>query len=279
MKSRLKNRLRLASGLVGVSIVSASAAGHASVVGFDSRFGINTTSSPKFSAQPMRWIAAITQSNTLASGPLCSGFFYDNNTIATAGHCVWGSFSGGSNIWLTSQGSIEVSRAAYWGSTSYTKPYGSCTAGGAGYTVAANANWTSSLNVAYDYGAIRLNNNCTLPTDWFSFGTSPVTTAGATYVAGYPADLGAAAGFPWRLVKGQGQTLGSLSSPGRICHDVDTNPGESGSPIYQYPSGSSAKAYGVHTQGAGGMPGCSSTQNGGVRLDSGVQTELLGWRA
>lgn len=271
-------RFALALGAVAVSAPLVAGSADASVFGTDSRQTVNATTSPTYANEPLKWIASVSATNV--GFPYCSAFFYDNNTVATAGHCVYNDFDlNGTREYITAANSVYVSRAAYWNGTGSIKPYGTC--GGVG--VSTTSDFLASLSRTADYAAIRLDASCTLPTSWFPLSSLVPAIPGTTYVSGYPGDLGATSGKPYNLVKGSGSILGALYSPPVLCYDIDTNAGESGSPVYQL-SASGATAYGIHTQGVapGGaayMPGCQNNQNGGIWLGQSAQTNLYAWRA
>ena len=85
-------------------------------------------------------------------GTFCSGFLYDNDTVATAGHCV---FKNGQ--WKSAWGDGTVIPGLEPGA----KPYGYCKTGSL-YSVSG---WTQSSNPGYDYGAIKLH-SCTGSYHW-----------------------------------------------------------------------------------------------------------------
>jgi glutamyl endopeptidase len=238
---------------------------------------VNQTTNPAPGGVPVRWVAAIRVAALDNDDASCSGFFYDDNTIATAGHCVYNVFPGSPNRrWATETGTVDVSRAAYWNGSTTVKPYGSCSVNG---TPSASNTWVTAPSPPYDYGAIRLASNCTLPGDWFALSTaSPSSAAASTYITGYPADLGRDIGNHFKMIKSTGQVLGVLSNPGRLCYNVSTYGGNSGSPVYQATNGVMT-AYGIHNYGFASMPGCGQSQNAATRIDSTVLNSLTIWKS
>lgn len=237
---------------------------------------INQTSNPAVGADPIRWVAALSGDGYgLGNNAACTGFFFDNDTVATAGHCVFNDFvPSDGRRWITDYGTLYVSRDAYWNGASAVKPYGMCTSVD---RPSASADWQNTLNPIADYGAVRLNNNCTLPATWFAMSPqSPSSAADATYVTGYPGDMGLQIGNAFQMVKSTGQILGVYSD--RLCYNVSTFGGNSGSPVYQSTSGG-LRAFGIHNYGFNSMPGCGAGQNGGTRLSTTVINRLNSWRA
>jgi len=238
---------------------------------------VNTGSNPAVGNDPVRWVAALSSDGygVGLGNAGCSAFFFDNNTVATAGHCVYHDFvKSDGRRWITSYGTLQISRDAYWNGSAAVKPYGTCTSLD---LPSASADWQNTGNPIADYGAVRLNNNCTLPSTWFAMSSaSPSLSAGATFTTGYPWDMGGGNGNPFNMIKSTGQILGLYAD--RICYNASTYGGNSGGPVYQSTS-SGIRAFGIHNYAEQSMPGCPAGQNGATRLTTTVINRLNSWRA
>jgi V8-like Glu-specific endopeptidase len=125
--------------------------------------------------------------------------------------------------------------------------------------------WQATPAPERDYGAILLSTpvgnqagtiRCRQLTD--------VALSLATLtVAGYPIDLG-----PDRMVRASGQA--AQVTPGLLVYDIDTNEGQSGSPILVSPGGVWS-AVGIHISGDFAL-------NQGVRVNATVFAEIETWR-
>lgn len=165
----------------------------------------------------------------------CSGFLINRDTVVTAGHCV---YNGG---WASSY-------TVYPGRNGLNyKPYGSCS-GGAG-DLWSNSIWTSSQNQDYDYGIIKLTCDVGNSTGWLGWwyneGESLVNQG--FYVEGFPGDK--AYGTMWW----DNDVILSQTTR-RAWYQIDTAPGQSGSPLYRYRSASEGLCAGwcitgIHTTG------------------------------
>ena len=131
--------------------------------------------------------------------------------------------------------------------------------------------WTKAGDENYDIGAIILSEDINPDIGSFSFGFYPEASLTSKFVniSGYPAS-GA----------GEEQT----HHANRICmvkdhklyYDIDTEGGQSGSPIWFYPdSNDTPVVIGIHSNGAG----LSLHANSGVRITPLLANKISEWRA
>jgi hypothetical protein len=272
-------KLASALGAVGAVVLSSSSGVDATIL-----HNPPTWTTATNATSGMKWVAGIynTYLDSLPGvpyGPQCTAFFYDNNTVATASHCVWGQYNGPGtpNVLLSQVGTTLVSRGAYFNGASEVKPYGACNIQPNGISVGAYT--ASPYPRDRDYAAIRIGSGCTLPTDWFPLSGSPSllpSTPNTTRVAGYPSSIGGAAGKPFNLVRAPGQAWEpGFAGPNAVCHTADTDAGMSGGPVYQ-----GLTAVGIHAWGTlQYQVGCDGNTNMAVGLDTSTRNDLLAWRA
>lgn len=177
--------------------------GTESVIGNDDRYQILSTTT-----FPYRAIAHITSN----SGG-CTGWLIGPDTVATAGHCVYG-VSG----WATN---VRV----FPGRNGSTIPFGSCGA----TRLFSVYGWTHDRNRDYDYGAIKLDCKVGYSTGWFGYHWQAMDLTGqVTSLAGYPAD---------KLYATLWQHDDQLRQTDKraVYYANDTAPGESGAPVWTEP--------------------------------------------
>jgi glutamyl endopeptidase len=216
-------------------------AGIESVIGADGRYRITTTTS-----FPYRAIVHITSS---IGG--CSGWLISANTVATAGHCVYGSGGWATNV------------VVYPGRNGTSTPYGSCTA----RQLYAVSGWTSSQNRNYDYAAIKLNCSIGNTTGFFGYRVSTTSLNGQpSYTAGYPGDKTYAT--MWR----SDDTI-RITQTYRLYYANDTYGGQSGSIVWNSEAGCSTCGIAIHAYGVD-----STGYNGGTRITQEVYNNLTTWK-
>jgi len=216
-------------------------AGIESIIGADNRYQITNTTTYPYSA-----IVHVTSS---IGG--CTGWLIGNNTVATAGHCVYGNSGWATNV------------RVYPGRNGSSTPYGSC-----GYTRLYTVNgWTSSRSPEYDYGAIKLN--CTIgnSTGWFGFRWQSASLTGQpSYISGYPGDK--PYGTQWRS-----NDYIRITETRRLFYANDTYGGHSGSPVWNDGASCSPCGIAIHAYGVG-----SNGYNGGTRITEAVFNNLQSWK-
>lgn len=221
-----------------------------SLIGKDDRIPVKKTSNI-----PWKRIChlKITASNgTTFSG---TGFFIGKRTIVTAGHCVYLHGHGG---WAKK---IEVTPAR----NGSEAPFGSFTS----TSFRSVRGWVDSKARNYDYGVIQLSKTDKIPAGIGSFGVSVFSDASIlnlklinTY--GYPGDK--EPGTMW----GHKRKANAVTT-NTIIYDIDTMPGQSGSPVWIKKTDGSRMALAIHTNG-------SQLGNSATRITQSVANNLLKWR-
>lgn len=105
-----------------------------------------------------------------------------------------------------------------------------------------------------DYGLVKLNKAIGDTTGWLGYSYNQSTVAEEIRISGYPGNKGAT---QWAMT---GKVL--AQSTHRIWYTIDTDNGQSGSPIYM----ANFAAVGVHTDGL-------ITWNGGKR----IHEDMFNW--
>ncbi|HEX6290970.1 MAG TPA: serine protease [Herpetosiphonaceae bacterium] len=212
-----------------------------SIIGTDSRYQITNTT-----VYPYRAIAKITSS---IGG--CTGWLINANTVATAGHCIYGSGGWATNV------------VVYPGRNGTSTPYGSC-----GYTrLYSVSGWTTSRSPEYDYGAIKLNCSIGNTTGYFGYRWSSASLTGQpSYISGYPGDK--PSGTQWRS-----DDSIRITETRRLFYANDTYGGHSGSPVWNNGASCSTCGIAIHAYGVG-----SNGYNGGTRITEAVFNNLTTWK-
>ncbi|MBN2910980.1 trypsin-like serine protease [Polycladomyces sp. WAk] len=186
-----------------------------SVIGTDSREQITNTTS-----YPYRTIVYIEVSFENGSVASCSGWLYDDNTVATAGHCVYDQTNG----WITSA-TVDPGRNGNY------LPYGRA------YATSAHsiAGWVNEGLEAYDFGALKLDRSIGNTTGTMGMRVEDTTFSylgESVAVTGYPGDKHDQ-GYYYSMWKGLGTVKDEGGQGKMIFYDVDTANGQSGAPVYQ----------------------------------------------
>jgi glutamyl endopeptidase len=162
---------------------------------------------------PNRAIASLVM--TFPDGDfICTGWFIGPDTLATAGHCVFDTFSG----------SFASKILVYPGRNGNNLPYGQAKA----TQLSTNNCWVTTANPKCDYGLIRINKNKGNQVGWFSFmyqNDKQQLLNRQVSVRGYPGDK--PSGTLWTM-KGPLQVI----TKKQIGYSIDTFGGQSGSPIF-----------------------------------------------
>ena len=223
-----------------------------SVIGSDARQRIY----PNESGYPERAIGQITF-NQDGGSFICTGWLINNNTVATAAHCLHG--GPGSNY--------STNVRFFPARNGSSNPYGSCTA----RTLFVPGAWLTFGNDVNDYAAFKLNCNIGATVGSFGIHNLGVINGLSVVITGYPGDK--PSGTSW---SGSGDVISSSST--KVRYRIDTAGGQSGSPIFEPDRLSStgcngACAIGIHAYGV------SSGTNSGTRINATVLGFLNSARA
>lgn len=187
----------------------AQAGGSTGIIGLDNRFQILNTHKFPWSAIALikvHW----TEDDVI--GNSCTGWMIGPSTIATAAHCV---YDHGYPYAATVRPAINADDPD-------TTPFGSCKV----IDGQVRDEWIQSHNIQYDYGVYHLDCTVGLQTGIFPIkATSGDWANKPLQSAGYPGDK------PDRTQwSGSGKV--TLSTAKGFYYDIDSYPGQSGSPVW-----------------------------------------------
>ncbi|CEI84189.1 extracellular metalloprotease [Oceanobacillus oncorhynchi subsp. incaldanensis] len=224
-----------------------------SIIGPDQRTRITNTT-----AFPNRAVVSLViqfpnEPNNLIG---CSGFLVNEDTVITAGHCVYDHGKGG---WAEEVTSLP-------GRNENAAPYGSY-----GFeTLYTVTGWRADQNSEYDYGAIKLAGAPGNDTGWFGYRTTNAESnpSGLTFnVTGYPCDK--PNGTMWT----DSGTILSVTDR-QLGYDADTYGCQSGSPVHRNYSDTGHTAIAIHAYGVGGT---NPPLNRGTRITQDVFDNIQYW--
>lgn len=215
-----------------------------SIIGKDDRTQVKNTTEYPYSA-----IAHI-ESNLGG----CTGWFIDEDLLATAGHCVYDPQSKRWAQWAT----------IYPGRDGKNFPFGYANAVEF-YTVTG---WAYQGDPYYDYGAIRIERPLGQQTGWFGFRWQKSSYNNVEVnISGYPGDK--PYGTQW-----EHREKIRKSTVHQLHYANDTYNGQSGSPVYMKThSDCSPCSIAIHTNGVYG----NSIYNRGTRINEEVFKNYLLW--
>jgi V8-like Glu-specific endopeptidase len=209
---------------------------------------------PSTTMLPWRAICALRIISADGAVLVGTGWFIDERTVVTAGHCVFDAESGG---WAKS---IEVLPAR----NGEMLPFGKTV----GTRFRAVDAWIEDREASCDYGAILLDTDLGRHTGSFKVASlsNAELRSQPVNLAGYPLDLDSATRLYYhaRVISTVGAT--------RLFYDIDTFGGQSGSPLWLDLEHDGPIVVGLHTTG-------SATTNSGTRITSEVLENLSRWRA
>lgn len=222
-----------------------------SIIGSDNRTRITSTTSFPNSAVVKLSIKYPNSNSTYG----CTGFMVNEDTVVTAGHCVYSHSDGGWASEITASPGRDGSSLPY---ESYDWEIV--------YTVNG---WKDNQDPEYDYAAIKLRGTPGNHTGWFGYRTTNVDSpAGLTVnVTGYPCDKPSST-----MWTDSGEVLSVTSR--QLGYDADTAGCQSGSPVYRNYSETSQTAIAIHAYGASGSP----LTNKGTRITSYVFDNISKWK-
>lgn len=197
------------------------------IIGSDNRRIVTNTSTYPFSTAAHLVMTFPNGKSYIGSGHLIS-----NDTVLTAGHCIYSKADGG---WATSV-------AVYPGYNGKTAPFGVAYAS----KLMSISGWTSNNSSEHDIGAIKLNKSIGNNTGYMGLTTN--TNSGIT-LTGFHGDLNGK----------MGTESGSISSltPNNVFYKLDSTGGASGSGVYN----NSNQILAVHAYGR-------TSDNFGTRINN-----------
>lgn len=176
-----------------------------------------------------------------------TGFFISKRCVLTAGHCV---FDKDTQTWMDSITVIP-------GANSSIYPFGQSVS----QKYRSVEGWVNDLNSNFDYGAIILNDDSLYNQIKAHMGFQVSDRMTSLEIAGYPRDKG----------KVPHMARGKINdkSPYRFFYNIDTESGNSGSPIFHYDE-NDIRAIGIHTTG-------EYPENYGIRFRPELLDRLNEW--
>jgi glutamyl endopeptidase len=216
------------------------------VIGLDDRRRVRNTES--FPARALVFF-------TRLGDAWCTGWLYGPDVVATAAHCV---FEEGR--WIASE--LRAYPGSKGRNIATDRPYGSC-----GVRAAFAPDGFFLGDREYDYAILKLDCKVGMATGWFGYWAQDEDLTGLTAtISGYPVDK--RLGTQWRHTDRITRTL-----PRRVEYEIDTQPGQSGAPVYLHrPDGSAGcSGYCVMAIHWGG----NDVRNVGVRLTDPVIANLV----
>lgn len=205
------------------------------IIGSDGRSRVTNTTSFPYSA--ICYLETQWKDGTTTIG---TAWMYWKDIAITAGHCVYSSDRGG---WAQS--------VTIWpGRNGSTTPYGYAYA----KVMHTSTAWTNSSNANYDYGLLELNRNIGTSTGYFGMHwTSSSLNGKSITVAGYPGSSSKIR----QLWKMNGKVASCNAN--KVYYSIDTEGGQSGSPVYWYNSTYGYQGIAIHAYGG-------SSNNSGTRI-------------
>lgn len=209
---------------------------------------------PDTTINPYRWIVRIS-SNEVD----CTGFLYDDNTVATAGHCVFLNGAFISNVMVTPGQNGP-------GDNPGEKPFETCQ----GIEAGTNSRWTESSDDGFDWGWIKLD--CIISDrGWFNLVVGQPQGTIDSFLTGYYFDLSNAQKQYISSAESRDSAPIGLDSSLMFSHAHDTTAITSGSPVYREFEGCGRCVFGIHT----GSGATIFDDNTGVRIRGPVLKSLL----
>ena len=223
--------------------------GTQSVIGTDDRYQITATRSAPWNQMPK--IYATWDGSTYYA---CSGWQFSTYSVATAGHCLYDYAMGGFPI------AVELA----WGIQNGTSQY-LCTID---HMMVPSAFQSTTPSYTDDWGIIQTNCAVGSANGALGYGIPSVGPGGGAYaVSGWPGD---------KPTNTMWESYGAVVSVdnGNMWYSLDTEGGQSGSPVWKYLAGCGFCAHGIHTYGTGLPAGSLSSYNAGTRINNDVFSTL-----
>lgn len=210
-----------------------------SIIGEDDREPIDNTTTFPYSA--ISYLQMTFADGCSAEG---TGFMVSANCMLTAGHCFM----------CKNHGSYVSSMTAYFGYESSSSYLTSITATSDNAIFYTDPNYTGSQK-NYDYGYVVFETNVGNTTGWFG-----LSAKADSALEDLEVDV---SGYRYGVLYQCDGTITSVASK-RLKYDADTEPGESGCPVYIYGSTYGHQAVAIHTHGTSVL----ETKNSGWRITS-----------
>jgi V8-like Glu-specific endopeptidase len=211
---------------------------------------------------PWRMICSLQIESADGRGYIGTGWFLGPRTIITAGHCVYDAVELGG--WARK---IVVMP----GRNGAERPFGQVESS----RLFTTDRWMSDRDPDFDYGAIQLDRDLGATVGTFKAGSMPDAALQHRLVniSGYPGPRGDGAEQYFHANRVKAVT------GRRVFYDVDTQGGQSGSPVWTYEDGDpSPIVIGIHAYGIGGVPANLNVHaNSGPRILPEVLTVMRGW--
>ncbi len=227
------------------------------ILGEDTRVPIQDTTEYPYSAL-CKFVIHFTGNDKVDRSFVGTGFFISDNQILTAGHCLYDKNYGGM------ASSIDIYPAS---DSDGRLPYGAVTVTQKNFHVTSK--WINSHSMDQDFGLITLDTPMGQKPGILSLSHNAVENVHQQImIAGYPYQAGD------RLTtltpkKGYGIFDSYNANNNRIIyHNVDTQPGQSGSPILN----ANNEVIGIHTFGM-----TNNQMNGGTMIDDYVLQTIQDW--
>lgn len=221
------------------------------IIGSDDRVKINNTTDFPYSAVVYLSVEYPNSSKTYG----CTGFLVNDDTVVTAGHCIFNSSRGG---WATN---VTASPGRNGTSTPYNTYQNK--------TLYSVKGWTEKGKPEYDYGAIKLDGSPGNITGWFGYRTTngDLNPTGQTAtISGYPDDK--TLGTMWKDSDNITDALEYL-----LLYQIDTYDGQSGAPVYRNYSDTGQTSIAIHTGSLASGP-----YNRGTRITLDVFDNIDNWK-
>lgn len=210
-----------------------------SIIGKDDRDIITDTD-----ASPYAAIAYLSISYSCGCGATGTGFMISKNCMLTAGHCII----------CTDHGNEASSITAWFGYKSSSDYLLRKTATPNDSVIYHDPNYTGSQK-NYDYGYVVFNTNVGNTTGWFGMASRNDSTLDGMNIN--------VTGYRYGVMYDCVGEITSVTNK-RIKYDADTEPGQSGSPVYFNDSTYGNLAVGIHTTGTDVL----NWKNSGWRITS-----------
>ncbi len=216
------------------------------VCGNDDRRPITNTS-----AIPWRCVCQLIIEGLHSEQVLGTGWLAGPRTILTAGHNIFSAATGSTaqRIWVLPARSGDSVPFGYFAATRFD----------------VHPKWRSAGDKSNDVGVVWLDNPIGERLGWFGFAAHPDTQLRNLIVnnAGYPAD---------RPIGTQWFNAGRIleTRPQFLTYGLDTEEGQSGSPIFYFDSSQNRIVVAIHAYG-----GCP--QNIGIRITPALHSTISEW--